>query len=124
MSDSISAYFDNLEDDKPKPSSVEQPAWKNLSRPLKAKLVRDKLPGKPVNSQAGRHLALGLKLHEEVQEILDDPTNAEEYGDLLEAMLELARINRVNWQDIEEAMLAKRDKKGGFRRATIMIDEL
>lgn len=98
---------------------------------MRAKLVRDhcaavvEAPDRddqtvaPENSLAWKHMALLLKLHEEVDEISRAATDPEEYGDLLEAMMELAKINAVSWDDILEAMCRKREERGGFKRGMI-----
>ena len=83
-------------------------------------MVRDKLPGQPVNSPAGRQLALIAKLHEEAEKIARDPRNPAEYTDILEVLIELVRLNRVPWSEIEDAFLRKREENGTFRMARIM----
>ena len=97
---------------------------------MKAKLVRDKSgPVKDgccatANSLQGKHMALLLKLHEEASEIADAATDPNEYADVLEVLLELAKINEVSWDSIEEALLAKREKLGGFRMAQIWSEDV
>ncbi len=71
------------------------------------------------NSLAGKHMALLLKLHEEADEISRDAQNPVEYADLLEVMLELAKINGVAWDDIEVAMREKHRERGGFHQGMI-----
>lgn len=94
---------------------------------MTVKLVRDgQVPhadgrSAPANSWAGKQLALTAKMHEEVGEIADDPTNPYEYADLLEAMLEMAHSNNVPWGEIEAAVLHKRGLKGGFRKGMIAM---
>ena len=77
----------------------------------------------PVNSLPGKQLALTCKLHEEASEIARAPTDPAEYADLLEVMLELARLNGVPWSDIEKALLEKREARGAFRRGNIYIQD-
>lgn len=97
---------------------------------MKVKLIRDDLPARdgaevrPVNSIAGKQLALLLKLHEEACEIGECATDPEEYADLLAAMLELAHINDVDWSMIEAAFRNKQLVKGGFRRGMIMMRDM
>ncbi len=97
---------------------------------MKVKLIRDKLPPRdgaevrPVNSIPGKQLALIAKLHEETEEIADDATNPEEYADLFTAMLELARINGVDFDSIEAAFHKKYKEKGGFRKGMIMVRDM
>ena len=92
---------------------------------MKAKLVRDRcaavIEGECAPSwHAGEYfMALVLKLHEEAQEIAADATNPEEYADLLEVLLALAYANGVNCEDILEALMAKREAKGGFEEGQI-----
>jgi predicted house-cleaning noncanonical NTP pyrophosphatase (MazG superfamily) len=93
---------------------------------MKTKLVRDKItegPNKirPCNSDEGKQLALCLKLHEEAGEIADCPSDPSEYADMLEVMLELARLNGVNWSHIEKALVQKRKVLGGFRKGHVLI---
>lgn len=92
---------------------------------MKVKLIRDKLgerrdDTRHANSVEGRHLALCLKLHEEASEIAECAVDPDEYADLLEVMLELARLNGVSWASIERSFLRKREERGGFRRGMIM----
>lgn len=94
---------------------------------LRVKLVRDKMQPlddgetmTPANSKAGRVMALLLKLYEEIGEIQDKPHDPEEYADVLEALLELARLNGVPWAQVEERLLAKRQTRGGFRRGLVL----
>lgn len=75
----------------------------------------------PVNSRPGKQLALLLKLHEEAEEIGRHATDPAEYADLLEVMLELMRVNNVSWAQVEEALLAKRERLGGFRMGMIWV---
>ncbi len=97
---------------------------------MKAKLVRDKSgPVKDgccatANSLQGKHMALLLKLHEEVNEIADAAHDPTEYADVLEILLELAKINEVPWITIEEALLYKRRKLGGFHMAQIWSENV
>lgn len=94
---------------------------------MRVKLVRDKIKEvrttkiRPANSREGKQLALCLKLHEEAAEIAADPTDPEEYGDLLEVMMELARINGVSWNDVLMAQEEKRTWKGGFRQGRVQV---
>lgn len=103
---------------------------------MRAKLIRDdceKVWTEPlrsnqtiqtVNSITGKHMALLLKLHEETDEISRDATNPTEYADLLEVMIELARINGVRWASIEKALLAKRAERGGFRLGKVWTEDV
>lgn len=95
---------------------------------MKVKLVRDKISARgprevvrPCNTPAGLHALLVAKLHEEAQEVADDASCAEEYGDLLEVMMRLAELNGVPWTDILVARDEKRREKGGFDRGLVLI---
>lgn len=87
---------------------------------MRVKLIRDDMvvgqggTTRPVNSLAGKQLALVAKLHEEAAEIARDPTDAGEYGDLLEVMNELGRLNGVSFEDMLRAQAEKRAGRGGF----------
>ncbi len=69
-------------------------------------------------------MALLLKLHEEASEIADAATDASEYADVLEVLLELAKINGVRWAAIEQALLCKRERLGGFHMAQIWSEDV
>lgn len=90
-----------------------------------AKLVRDRADAvkagqcQAANSLPGKHMALLLKLHEEVEEISRDASRPYEYADMLEVLFELARINNVSWGSIEAEIICKRAAKGAFREAQI-----
>ena len=93
---------------------------------LKAKLVRDKVEPRDgtetvvcANSPQGHHIALCLKLHEEACEIEREPQDPTEYADLLQVMIDLARLHGVNWDEITEQVVKKGDRKGTFRMAKI-----
>ena len=92
---------------------------------MQVKLVRDHcgamLDGEcqPASTEAEYHMALLLKLHEEAQEIADEPDDPEEYADLLEVLLALANLNDVSGDAILEALCAKRRAVGGFEDGQI-----
>ncbi len=92
---------------------------------MKSKLVRDHCPavieGECVlaSTEAEYQMALLLKAHEEIQEIADCPEDPEEYADLLEVMLALAEHNGVDGDDILDALVMKREHKGGFEDGQI-----
>lgn len=101
-----------------------------MERAVKVKLVRDDINPtesegrvQPANSRAGMHILLVAKLHEEAAEIADAATDPEEYADLLEVMLRLARLNGVSWASIEEAMIDKRRRRGAFERGCVFVME-
>ncbi len=96
---------------------------------MRVKLIRDRIkiaPGpnwevRTINTVVGKQLALIAKLHEEVAEIANDAWEPGQDAEFLEAMLELARINGVRWEQIEEAMRHKRATHGGFRMGRVWI---
>lgn len=59
-------------------------------------------------------MGLLFKMHDEVSEISRDLTNPEEYGDLLEALFSLAKLNGVSADSIRKAADDKRARKGGL----------
>lgn len=59
-------------------------------------------------------MGLLFKMHDEISEISRDLTNPEEYGDLLEALFSLAKLNGVSADSIREAADRKRIRKGGL----------
>lgn len=65
-------------------------------------------------------LALIAKMHEETSEIQKDMGNPEEYADLLTAMYELAKRNRVTAKAIHAAYMEKMAAKGGFEDNVVM----
>lgn len=91
-----------------------------------AKLIRNiwakQIGGGPGNSgvryvESGgpEHRALlAGKLFEEAAEVAGAPWDVNEYGDVMEVLLQLAHYNGITDKQIFDAMLAKRNKKGGF----------
>ena len=60
------------------------------------------------------HSLLVGKLHEEVEELSRDQERPDEYGDVLEVLLTLAKLNGLKYEDIQQAMIRKREQLGGF----------
>lgn len=58
---------------------------------------------------------LASKLHEEAEEVARDPSDINEYADVLEVLLELAARNGITPEAIEKARIAKRRERGGFQ---------
>ena len=88
------------------------------------KLVRDKVPeilkkeGAVVQYQIMedkyyRH-ELFLKLHEETEELMDDPHDIEEYADILEVLDCIMKLNGVSFEQVMKVKEEKRIKKGSF----------
>ncbi len=98
---------------------------------MKAKLIRNKCPAvwdveadvTACGTDSEYHMALVLKMYEEVGEIAMSPTDPEEYADLLEAMLALASSQDVEGIEILQALIAKRLMFGGFEDGLILVGE-
>ncbi len=96
---------------------------------MQVKLVRDHCPATVAGecSQAVTdeeyQMALLLKLHEEAQEIARAVHDPEEYADLLEVLIALADHNNVTEEDILSAFVSKRERKGGFGKRQIWVEE-
>jgi predicted house-cleaning noncanonical NTP pyrophosphatase (MazG superfamily) len=95
---------------------------------MKIKLVRDNITSRgpqevvrKCNTPAGLLGLLCAKLHEEAQEIADDPKNPEEYGDLYEVMLRIMKMNGVSWEQVEKIRLEKAADKGVFDEGMVLI---
>lgn len=118
--------------------TTDNAKWPGREKPasVKVKLVRDRIDEncycrndpevnlRPCNTIDGKRMLLQAKLHEEASEIAEDPRDPAEYADLLEVLLELARVNGVPWQAIEHSLLEKRRQRGGFRRGMVMTRKL
>ncbi len=95
-------------------------------RLLKCKLIRDKLEPKgvvchPVPSRAIHAALLVAKLHEEVSEVADHLTDASEYADVLQALMDLARLSGVTWKEVETELDWKLERRGGFAGGKTMV---
>lgn len=97
---------------------------------MRAKLVRDKVKPREgreeyvraVNTTVGKHMALALKLHEEVGEVISAPWDPTEYGDVMHVLLAMAELHGVSVSDVYAAMGEKRERLGGFKMGMIWID--
>lgn len=83
------------------------------------KMVRSKAKMKNnVTNVLGRRdiiqLGLNAKLHEEAAEVIKDPANAEEYGDTLQVLMDMAQLNGLTWDEVEKARYKKGCRKGRF----------
>ena len=93
----------------------------------KVKLIRDKLEPKgpvtcrPVPSVAIHVALLVAKLHEEVGEVADNLTDASEYADVLQALMDLAALAGVSWKDVETETWWKLEERGGFAGGKVMV---
>lgn len=92
---------------------------------MKIDLIRDKtgVPTEgevlPVNSLPGRQLAVIAQLHQEIGALSKDGTNLEAYADLIELLMELMRVNEVDWGDAVDRRVEKLERLGGFRKGLI-----
>jgi predicted house-cleaning noncanonical NTP pyrophosphatase (MazG superfamily) len=93
----------------------------------KVKLIRDKLEPKgpitcqPVPSVAIHAALLVAKLHEEVGEVAEGLTDASEYADVLQALMDLARLSGVPWKQVETELDWKLGERGGFAGGKVMV---
>ena len=91
------------------------------------KLIRDKIPGMPdkVWKEVDKKESLDylkLKLFEEVLELADsDFKDINEYGDVLEVLMELSKRQKIKWTSIEVARGIKLKENGGFSNK-VLID--
>jgi predicted house-cleaning noncanonical NTP pyrophosphatase (MazG superfamily) len=93
-------------------------------------LVRDKMVPREgyneTNHQVSRPVAIALlvgKLHSEVAELSLDLTNPDEYGDVLEILMSIAKLNGVSASAIDAARQRKTEIKGGFETANFWTPE-
>jgi len=94
------------------------------------KLVRDKIPEIiEANHQQGDFFILPeqdyeneviLKLQEESGEYLESK-NPEELADILEVLMELARIRNIPFSEIEEIRQRKLKERGGFSKRIFLV---
>ena len=63
------------------------------------------------------------KLHEEAEEIRESLTDRNEYADALQVLMDLARINGVNWRDVESAREDKLGYAGAFTQPRLLVQE-
>lgn len=64
------------------------------------------------------------KVQEELQEIVDsDLQDIEEYADLIQVVIDLARNNGITAKEIEEARIDKQYQKGGFRKGIFLKEK-
>lgn len=95
---------------------------------MKSKLIRDNCPAvydesanvTACGDEGEYHMALVLKLYEEVGEIAMMPTDPMEYADLLETMMALAASQDVGLADILDARIEKYAAMGGFEDGLIL----
>jgi predicted house-cleaning noncanonical NTP pyrophosphatase (MazG superfamily) len=99
------------------------------------KLVRDAIPaniaagGERVSfGRLAKHDAITAligKLFEEGLEVsgaADRSARLEELADVLEVIRGLAALDEIPWEEVRDAADAKRDKRGGFERQTVLLE--
>ncbi|WLR90875.1 hypothetical protein [Shinella zoogloeoides] len=93
-------------------------------------LVRDKMVPRPgfteLNITVSPAIATALliaKVHSEAEEIARDVGNPEEYADVLECLMALAKTNSVNWAEVMKALNEKRERKGALDTGNLWIPE-
>ena len=67
------------------------------------------------------------KLNEEIKEFFEAESSEDkisEMGDVIEVLLAIIKFNKLDWEIIEEARLAKKDKNGGFDKQIILIKKV
>jgi len=104
-----------------------------MERKIFNKLVRDKIP-ELLDKNGGeteteildieKYIACLLKkLKEECEEVItaDSKENlTEELADLLEVIRAIAKINDINFAEIEKIRLTKKEKRGGFENKVFL----
>ncbi len=99
---------------------------------VKVKLIRDKLDSKnshicleSVKHRDWMHIALLMsKLHEEIAEVAEGMDDPSEYADVLQALMDLARLNGLTWQDVQDARIEKFHERGGFSGGKVMVKDV
>lgn len=93
-------------------------------------LVRDKTVPRPGFTEANLTVSpamatalLVAKIHSEAEEIARDVSNPEEYADVLECLLGLAKLNGIKWPDVMAALKEKRERKGALETCNLWIPE-
>lgn len=66
-------------------------------------------------------LILVAKLHEEVEEIRESLTDANEYADLIIVARSLAALNGVSTEAIDAAIAERKKSKGAFTLGKVMV---
>ncbi len=102
-----------------------------MSSEVKGKLVREKVieimksegvsPEFIILEDEEYKAELNKKLLEEVNEYLKDET-VEDLGDIVEVVLAILKINRLNLGDLMEVIDEKREEKGGFEKKIFLKD--
>ncbi len=98
----------------------------------RVKLIRSKLPESlPGDFRATfkrerylHNLLLVRKIMEEIGEVEDSAfSDEEEYADVLQCLMDLARVNKVSWSTIEQARQSKEESKGNFSEGIVIITD-
>lgn len=64
------------------------------------------------------------KMHEEVEEVREDPSNPEEYADVLELLYAVAESNGVSREAIEHARIKKLGTAGAFTERKVLVRDV
>lgn len=96
---------------------------------MKVKLIRDNSniscgTARPANTIAGKMLGLSAKLHEEAAELLREPTDLSEYGDVLEVLFEIGQLHGIEYDQMVEAAHDKERTHGGFNTGRIWMRDV
>ncbi len=99
---------------------------------VKVKLIRDKLDSKnshiclkSVRQYSWMHAALLVsKLYEEVAEVADGMDDLSEYADVLQTLMDLARLNNLAWQDVLDTRINKFHEHGGFSDGKVVVKDV
>lgn len=95
---------------------AQQKTYKKLVRDYIPSIIKNeykKTPHTRILSDEEYAPALLQKLHEEVQEYVQDK-NTEELADIIEVVYALARLHNTSPEQLETIRKAKREKRGGF----------
>lgn len=96
---------------------------------MKMKLIRDKRCKRKTGYRVVRGnpklmaAYLIAKLHEETEEVREAMTDVNEYGDCLQVLMDLARVNGVKWRHVRRAQRAKWYEAGGFTKPRFAVSE-
>jgi predicted house-cleaning noncanonical NTP pyrophosphatase (MazG superfamily) len=99
--------------------------------PIYNKLVRDRIPeiiavdGKQCTTEILSNAAYLEKLHQKLQEELDEylhGQNLSELADLLEVIYAVAKAKGMSQEELEQIRAAKAEKRGGFERKILLIE--
>ena len=93
--------------------------YNKLVRDKIPQMIRDATPIVHVADDVEYEAALRRKLHEEVDEFLDEPS-VEEAADVLEVMCALCAFRNVDVSGLEDVRMQKANERGGFAGRIIL----